>query len=57
MDDDLRWMYDDWNKSGAHSNESMVKTKKFIVRAFFLSSTSCNASVRTIYVMTKEECQ
>lgn len=37
MSDYHRWMYDDWSKSGAHSNEWMVKTQKFIIHAFYFS--------------------
>jgi hypothetical protein len=38
MSDDLRCIYDSWNKSEAHSNEWWDKTKDFIECAFSLSS-------------------
>jgi hypothetical protein len=36
--DNCWWMYDSWNKSGAHSEEWWDKTKDFIQHAFSLSS-------------------
>jgi hypothetical protein len=40
MGDDCWWMYDGWNKSGAHTDEWWDKTKDFIKHAFSLSSTN-----------------
>jgi hypothetical protein len=38
MCDNHRWMYDSWNKSGAHSYEWYDKTKDFIECALSLST-------------------
>ena len=38
MGEDRSWMYNGWDKSGAHSNEWVAKTKAFLDHAFSLSS-------------------
>jgi hypothetical protein len=39
MGEDRRWMYDDWKKTGAHTDEWWEKTDEFIERAFSLATT------------------
>jgi hypothetical protein len=39
MGDDRRWMYDDWKRNGAHTDEWWKKTSDFIERAFSLATT------------------
>jgi hypothetical protein len=39
MGEDRRWMYDDWKKNGAHTDEWWEKTDDFIDRAFSLVTT------------------
>jgi hypothetical protein len=38
-------MFDGWNKSGAHSHESIVKTQEFIYRTFNFSATIMGTNV------------
>jgi hypothetical protein len=38
MDDDHRWMYDDWKRNGAHADKWWEKTSDFIERAFSVST-------------------
>ena len=37
MGEDRSWMYNGWDKSGAHSDKWVTKTMTFLDRAFSLS--------------------
>jgi hypothetical protein len=63
MDDNRRWMYDGWKKSGAHVYLWWDKIKDFILRAFSIKSTkkirypyASNVKVRGVLAKVLEEC-
>jgi hypothetical protein len=50
------WMYDDWNKSRAHSAEWIAKTKDVINRAISQLSLSSSVHVESVRMQSYLTC-